>query len=332
MSRKEKELKSTGSENKLEVIGREDNGDVIVKHQLSGNICRIEDTFAEMFPMWVGRVLITATTEEWAMTSATAATGFAVSIIMSPAEAGIEKKVPPSETPDGRPGVIFQIYHTFGHGLKSQMLTRIGQCVMTCPTTAAFNAMVGEPVKKLKIGQSLSLFGDGYQKQDSLSGRKIWRIPVMEGTFIIENRFGVKRGVAGGNFLILAKDVDSGLASANAAANAIRKVDDVVLTFPGGVCRSGSKVGSMKYKMGASTNHPFCPTLRSITKDTQIPEGVTSVFELVINGLNLKSVQRAVAEGIKAAVEVPGVIKITAANYGGKLGPYKAVLKEVLNI
>ncbi len=154
----------------------------------------------------------------------------------------------------------------------------------------------------------------------------------MEGTFIIEDRFGVKRGVAGGNFLILAKDADSGLASATAAANAIRKVDDVVLTFPGGICRSGSKVGSMKYKMRASTNHQFCPTLRSTAKDTQIPEGVTSVLELVINGLNLKSVQRAVAEGVKAAVEVPGVVKITAANYGGKLGPYKAVLKEVLNL
>jgi formylmethanofuran--tetrahydromethanopterin N-formyltransferase len=331
MSPKEMKLKSTGSENKLEVIGKEGD-DFIVKHHPSGNICRIEDTYAEMFPMWVGRILVTATTEDWALTSATAATGFAVSIIMSPAEAGIEKILKKNETPDGRPGVIFQIYHTVGHGVKSQMLSRIGQCVMTCPTTAAFDAMTDQPVKKLKIGKSLSVFGDGYQKKDTLFGRNIWRIPVMEGEFIVESRFGVKRGVAGGNFLILAENIEAGLTAAQAAANAIQKVDNVVLTFPGGVCRSGSKIGSMKYKLGASTNHTFCPTLKNITEDSKIPEGVNSVFELVINGLDLKSVQRAVAEGITSAISNPGVVKITAANYGGKLGRFKAVLKEVLNL
>jgi len=331
MSRKETESKSIGSESKLKVV-RKEGSDLIVKVPDMEAFVKIEDTFAEMFPMWVGRVLVTAATEDWALTSATAATGFAVSIIMSPAEAGVEKIVQPSETPDGRPGAIFQIYHTFGHGLKSQMLTRIGQCVMTCPTTAAFDAMVGGPLKKLKIGKSLSLFGDGFQVKDSLADRKVWKIPVMEGEFILEEGFGVKRGVAGGNFLILARDSDSGLASAMAAADAIREVDGVVLTFPGGVCRSGSKVGSVKYKLAASTNHPFCPTLRGVAKDTQIPEGVTSVFELVINGLDLKSVQKAIAEGVKAAVSVPGVVKITAANYGGKLGPYKAVLREVLSL
>lgn len=331
MSQKEKESKSAESENKLEVIRKEGN-DFIVKHQTNGNICRIEDTFAEMFPMWVGRVLVTAATEYWALTSATAATGFAVSIIMSPAEAGIEKIVKKDETPDGRPGVIFQIYHTFGHGVKSQMLLRIGQCVMTCPTTAAFDAMSDKPVKKLNIGKSISFFGDGYQKKDTIGGKNVWRIPVMEGDFIVESRFGVKRGVAGGNFLILAENVNSGLAAAQAAANAIHKVDNVVLTFPGGICRSGSKIGSGKYKLSASTNHPFCPTLKDITEDTKIPDGVNSVFELVINGLDLNSVQRAVAAGITSAASITGVVKITAANYGGKLGRYKAVLKEVLNL
>jgi formylmethanofuran--tetrahydromethanopterin N-formyltransferase len=330
MSQKETESK-TGSENRLEVVGKEGN-DFIVKVPNRETFVKIEDTYAEMFPMWVGRVLVTAATEDWALTSATAATGFAVSIIMSPAEAGIEKIVKKNETPDGRPGVIFQIYHTFGHGVKSQMLSRIGQCVMTCPTTAAFDAMIDQPVKKLKIGKSISFFGDGFQKKDTLFGRKIWRIPVMEGEFIVESRFGVKRGVAGGNFLILAENSDSGLASAQAAANAIQKIDNVVLTFPGGICRSGSKIGSMKYKLGASTNHSFCPTLKDITEDTKIPNGVNSVFELVINGLDLKSVQRAIAEGITAAVSIPGVVKITAANYGGKLGRYKAVLKEILNL
>jgi len=331
MSQKETESKSTENVNRLEVVGKEGN-DFIVKVPNRETFVKIEDTYAEMFPMWVGRVLVTAATEDWALTSATAATGFAVSIIMSPAEAGIEKILKNNETPDGRPGVIFQIYHTVGHGVKSQMLSRIGQCIMTCPTTAAFDGMTDQPVKKLKIGKSLSVFGDGYQNKDTLFGRNIWRIPVMEGEFIVESRFGVKRGVAGGNFLILAENIEAGLASAQAAVNAIQKVDNVVLTFPGGICRSGSKIGSMKYKLGASTNHTFCPTLKNITEDSKIPDGVNSVFELVINGLDLKSVQRAVAEGITSAINNPGVVKITAANYGGKLGRYKAVLKEVLNL
>jgi len=296
------------------------------------NGVEIEETFAEMFPMWVGRILVTAANEEWALTSAQAATGFAASIIMSPAEAGVEKTVSATETPDGRPGAIIQVYHTFGYGLKAQMLTRIGQCVMTCPTTAAFNALTGQPAKLLRIGKSLSLFGDGFQSRGTVGDREVWRIPRMEGEFIIEDRFAVKRGVAGGNFLILARDQPSGLAAAKASVKAIRKVEGVVLTFPGGVCASGSKVGSLKYKLPASTNHPFCPTLRDVAKDTQIPLGVESVYELVINGLSLEAVQKAVAEGVRAATTVLGVVKITAANYGGKLGPYKAVLKEALSL
>jgi formylmethanofuran--tetrahydromethanopterin N-formyltransferase len=164
----------------------------------------IEDTFAEAFPMIVGRILITAENEKWAHVSANSATGFASSIIMSPAEAGIEGvTVPPNKTPDGRPGVNIQIWHRTGHEFKSQMLSRIGQCILTCPTTAAFDSIYGAK-KRLKIGRAIRLFGDGYQKKDTLGDRIIWRIPVMEGEFIIEDRFGVRRGVAGGNFLIMA--------------------------------------------------------------------------------------------------------------------------------
>ena len=331
MSRNERESGSTGSANELNVVERGD-GWFKVQNRQTGNICTIMDTFAEMFPMWVGRVLITAVTEEWALISAQAATGFASSIIMSPAEAGVEKTVPGSEAPDGRPGAIIQFYHTFGYALKAQMLTRIGQCVMTCPTTAAFNALTDRPAKLLRIGKSLSLFGDGFQQRGTVGDRKVWRIPRMDGEFIVEERFAVKRGVAGGMFLILAKDQPSGLAAAKASVEAIRKVDGVILPFPGGICASGSKVGSMKYKLPASTNHPFCPTLRDVVNDTQVPEGVRSVYELVFNGLNREAVQKAMAEGVRAATTVSGVVKITSANYGGKLGPYKAVLKEVLGL
>ncbi|MCD6464790.1 formylmethanofuran--tetrahydromethanopterin N-formyltransferase [Candidatus Bathyarchaeota archaeon] len=294
-----------------------------------GNV-EIEDAFAEMFRMWVGRALITAENEKWALTAAEVATGFASSIIGSPAEAGIERLIPASETPDGRPGALIQIYQRTRSELKKQMVARIGQCVMTCPTTAVFNALHGT-ARKLKVGRSLRFFGDGFQKRDEMYGRKVWRIPVMEGEFIVENSFGVKRGVAGGNFFIMAENLKSGLSAAEAAVEAIRKnVKGVILPFPGGICRSGSKIGSLKYKLPASTNHFFCPKLRDIVPDSKVPEGVNAIYEIVINGLNLKSVKKAMAEGIKAAANVPGVVKISAGNYGGKIGPIKVYLRDLL--
>ncbi|MEM2860228.1 MAG: formylmethanofuran--tetrahydromethanopterin N-formyltransferase [Candidatus Bathyarchaeia archaeon] len=290
----------------------------------------IEDTFAEMFEMWASRVLITAENEKWALTAAEVATGFASSIIGSPAEAGIERLVLASETPDGRAGALIQIYHRTRSELKRQMIARIGQCVMTCPTTAAFNALEGT-ARKLKVGRSLRFFGDGFQKFDEMYGRKVWRIPVMEGEFIVESSFGIKRGVAGGNFFIMAKDLKSGLAAAELAVETIRKnVREVILPFPGGICRSGSKVGSLKYKLPASTNHLYCPKLRGVVSDSQVPEGVNTIYEIVINGLSLESVKMAMAEGIKAAVKVPGVVRISAGNYGGRIGPIKVYLRELI--
>jgi len=290
----------------------------------------IEDTFAEVFPMIAGRILITADSEKWALTSARAATGFASSIIMSPAEAGIEGRVvPSSETPDGRPGVIIQIYHRTGHEWKMQMLGRVGQCVLTCPTTAAFDAMP-DAKKRIRIGRAVRMFGDGFEKKDVLASRNVWKIPVMEGEFIIEDRFGVRRAAAGGNFLIMADSHSSGLKAAEKAVEAILTVPGVVLPFPGGICRSGSKVGSKKYKLGASTNDPFCPKLRGLVADSKVPEGVGSVYELVFNGLTPGHLKRATAVGIKAAIQIPGVKKITAVNFEGKLGPVKISLREAL--
>ena len=296
------------------------------------NGVEIEDTFAEMFPMWVGRILITAENKKWALTAANVATGFASSIIMSPAEAGVEGLVPPEETPDGRIGTLIQIYHRTRRDLKNQMVLRIGQCIMTCPTTAAFNGLP-EAKRKLKVGRSIRLFGDGFQRKSMVGDRKVWKIPVMEGIFIVEDTFGVAQAVAGGNFLILAENRNSGLKAAEEAVNAIKNnVKGVILPFPGGVCRAGSKAGSLKYKLKASTNHPYCPVIRKLIPESKVPENVKSVYEIVINGLNLEVVKQAMAEGIKAAVKVPGVVKISAGNYGGRLGPYKAYLKEVLEL
>ncbi|MDH5459550.1 MAG: formylmethanofuran--tetrahydromethanopterin N-formyltransferase [Candidatus Bathyarchaeota archaeon] len=296
------------------------------------NGVEIEDTFAEMFPMWAGRVLITADNERWALTAAAAATGFATSVIMSPAEAGIEGIVPADRTPDNRVGVLIQIYNRNRFELKNQMILRIGQCIMTCPTASAFDAMPNAK-RKLKVGRSIRLFGDGFQRKGLVGNRKIWRIPVMEGDFIVEDAFGAAEAIAGGNFLIFTKDKSSGLRAAEEAVKAIKtKASEVILPFPGGICRSGSKAGSLKYKLKASTNHPFCPRLKTLIPDSRLPENVNCVYEIVINGLNIESIKRAMSEGIKAAASVLGVVRISAGNYGGKLGPYKAFLKEVLKI
>jgi len=295
-----------------------------------GTSVEIDDTFAEMFSMWVGRILITADSEKWALTAATVATGLATSVIMSPAEAGIEAMLPADKTPDNRVGAVIQVYNRNRFELKNQMILRIGQCIMTCPTASAFDGMPNAK-RKLKVGRSLRLFGDGFQRKGLVGSRKVWKIPVMEGDFVVEDSFGTAEAIAGGNFLILAKDRISGLKAAEEATKAIKtETSEVILPFPGGICRSGSKAGSLKYKLKASTNHPYCPRLRAIVADSQLPEDVNCVYEIVIDGLTVEAVKRAMRVGIKAATDVPGIVRISAGNYGGRIGPYKAFLKEIL--
>jgi formylmethanofuran--tetrahydromethanopterin N-formyltransferase len=319
------------TEKKLEIIGYDDKEKVFNVRSPAGNVLKIQDTFAEMFPLWAGRILITAENEKWAQIAANVTTGFATSVIMAPAEAATERFVPASETPDNRPGVLVQIYNRDRFELKHQLMERIGQCIMTCPTTTAFNGLLGKRV--LRVGSSLRYFGDGFQKKALVNGRKCWKIPVMEGNFIVEDGFGAQEAVAGGNFMIFAENQRAGLKSAEAAADAIRNyAPDVIMPFPGGVCRAGSKAGSLKYKMKASTNHPYCPTLRTLVPDSVVPEDVESVYEIVMNGLSLDAIKNAMKQGVVAAAATQGVVKISSGNYGGKLGPFKAFLKEAIGV
>jgi formylmethanofuran--tetrahydromethanopterin N-formyltransferase len=289
----------------------------------------IEDTFAEAFPIKVARVLITAANERWALEAAKEATGFGTSVIGCPAEAGIDKILTSEETPDGRPGVAIMICHFKKDGVKNQLLGRLGQCVFTAATTAMFNGLEAE--EKLPI--KLHFFGDGYEYEKEVGGRKVWGIPMMEGDFICEEEYGVKAGVAGGNFFILARDQMSALAAAENAVSAIRQVEGTITPFTGGVVASGSKPGSRKYKfMHATTNEKFCPTLRDKVEDSEIPEGVNGVYEIVINGVSEDAVKDAMRTGIKAAVKVPDLVKITAGNFEGKLGKYQFWLKDVLGL
>jgi len=292
------------------------------------NGVQIDDTFAEGFPIKAARVQITAVTERWALEAAREATGFGTSVIGCAAEAGIECIVDGSETPDGRPGVNILICNMGYKNLENSLLWRIGQCVLTAPTAAAFSGMP-EAEKKFDTGKKLSFFGDGYQKQAELYGRNVWKIPLMSGEFVIEQDFGAVDGVAGGNFLILGQNQMAALTAAEAAVSAIGKLKGSITPFPGGVVSSGSKVGS-KYKfLKASTNTAFCTSLREDGVCT-LTEDVSAVYEIVINGVNQEAVQVAMKAGINAACRVPGVLKITAANYEGKLGTHQFPLHVIL--
>ena len=294
------------------------------------NGVEIEDTFAEAFPIKISRVLITAATKRWAEIAATEATGFGTSVIMCPAEAGIERFATCEETPDGRPGVYIQICTFKFDALEHQLLERLGQCVLTAPTTAVFNGMP-EAEKQFNVGFKLKFFGDGMESQKEISGCKMHCIPLMEGDFLVEENIGAVSGIAGGNFFIFGDSQMSALTAAEVAVDAIRELEGTITPFPGGIVASGSKSGSNKYAkfMKATANERYCPTIRDKVPDTQIPADVKSVYEIVINGVNEDVIKKAMTVGIKAAVTVPGIKKISAGNYGGKLGKYQLKLHDL---
>jgi formylmethanofuran--tetrahydromethanopterin N-formyltransferase len=240
----------------------------------------------------------------------------------------VERELAEGEAPDGRPGVSVLLMTMGKDDLPKRLVERIGQTILTCPTTACFDGLPAAE-DRVGVGSALRYFGDGFQASKVVGGDRFWRIPVMEGEFLVQERFGMQKAIGGGNFLILAESADAALEAAEAAVAAIDPLPAVILPFPGGVVRSGSKVGSRRSKtMIASTNDAFCPTLRAVTP-TALPEGVNSVLELVINGLDAAAIEAAIAAGIRAACR-SGVRVITAGNYGGKLGPHHFHLRKIL--
>ena len=288
----------------------------------------IEETFAEAFTMRVARVLITARSPRWAREAALKFTGFATSVIGCKVEAGIELELAEGQTPDGRPGVSILVMTMGKDDMPKRLIERVGQTVLTCPTTACYDGLPQAP-DRVGVGSALRFFGDGFQASKVIGGERFWRIPVMEGEFLVQEKFGMQKGVGGGNFLILATSADAALAAAEAAADAMMAQPGVILPFPGGVVRSGSKVGSRRIKsMIASTNDAFCPTLRAVTK-SELPDGVNSVLEIVINGIDAEAISAAMRIGIDAACR-DGVVSISAGNYGGKLGPHHFHLRKIM--
>ncbi|MFW9783822.1 MAG: formylmethanofuran--tetrahydromethanopterin N-formyltransferase [Candidatus Heimdallarchaeota archaeon] len=301
--------------------------------ELNGVI--IEDEFCEAFGGFFTRILITAKNEKWARIAAQVATGYGTSTIHCDAEAGIDIFVPPEKTPDNRPGVIIMFFKTKKDEMSNVVMNRIGQCVLTCPTTACFDALDGSlaPEKEfeIKVGANLKFFGDGFQEK--IEGKypfETWKIPVMEGEFVVQSMAKVGKGVAGGNFLIIGKDQDSALEAAEKSIEAISNFSNVIAPFPGGIARSGSKVGSKYSFLNASTNHPLCPTLRGKIENSELNEEDNCVYEIILDGATEESIKAAMKIGIEAAVNVPGINRITAGNFGGKLGKFQYRLHEIL--
>ena len=290
------------------------------------NKVEIEDTFAEAFKMWGTRLIVTAANRQWALTAAQVTAGFATSVIGCGCEAGLERELSPEETPDGRAGVSILIFTPGRKGLEKQLTLRVGQGVMTCPTTACYNGL--ESAERVKLGAKLRYFGDGFQSSKLLDGRRFWRIPMMEGEFLLEESFGIQKAIGGGNFLILGESAETVLAAAEAAVEAMKQVKGVVMPFPGGIVRSGSKVGSQYKFLGASTNTAYCPTLRCLV-DSALPEGVNSVLEIVIDGLTEGAIEKATRVGVLAAC-LPGIVRISAGNYGGNLGQFHFHLHNIM--
>ncbi len=292
------------------------------------NGVNIKNNYAEAFGIKVTRLLVTAANQELAKVAATEATGYGTSVIGCPAEAGIDCYVPPTKTPDGRPGYAIMICNGSKKKLDHELLERIGMCILTAPTTAVFNLLEGD--EKLKTGFKLKFFGDGYEEKVEIGDKSMFAIPIMSGDFLVEEKFGYKEGVAGGNFFILADSQMSGLVAAQVAVDAIKSVEKTITPFPGGMVASGSKVGCNSYDfLDASTNEKMCVSLKEKGMESNIREDAHGVFEIVIDGEDEESVRSAMKAGIEAACTVSGVIEIDAGNFGGNLGAHKINLHDL---
>ncbi len=288
----------------------------------------VEDTYAEAFRSIYAEVLITARDRKWLDHCCHAVTGHASSTILCDSEAGVSRildgKSPGQETPDGRIGAIVQVHvprfrKDRETHLEKVLLARLSQNVLTCPTARCFNRL--DTVPYFKLGRKIAFFGDGHQFRDERYGTKGWVIPTMGGEFYLTRRFGFRDGIMGGNLWFMSTSEDASIEAAERAAEAVNQCDDCVLTFPGGIAASASKAGSRYSFLIASTYAEYCPTLKKKLGDqSRVPEGVQSIMEIVINGSSLPAVATATYAAIDAALGTPGLVRITAGNYGGRLG------------
>jgi formylmethanofuran--tetrahydromethanopterin N-formyltransferase len=287
----------------------------------------IVDTFAEAFRLRYARLLVTAHDEHWLAAALQAVCGYGTSVIGCDAEIGVERLIGQDETPDGRPGAEIMAFGFAAEGLGKAIGNRLSQCLLTCPTTAVFDGLPAA-TERTSLGGHVRFFGDGFEKTKLIDGRRYWRVPVMDGEFLVEETTGIDKGVGGGNFILQGRTLETALAAARRAVEAIALLPGVITPFPGGVVRSGSKVGSRYQALRASTNDAFCPALAGRVP-TELHADVACALEIVIDGCDETAVAAAMAAGIRAAVG-PGIIAISAGNYGGKLGKFHFHLRQVL--
>ena len=287
----------------------------------------IDDTFAEAFGMRYARLIVTAADEYWLDAALREFTGYSSSVIACDAETGIESRVSPDQTPDGRPGAAVLVFGFSTEALGKSVPNRTGQCLMTCPTTAVYDGLP-EAESKLPLGKKIRFFGDGFQKSKQVAGKRYWRIPVMDGEFLVCDTVGVEKGVAGGNLIIQSIKQADGLAAVRRATEAIWRLPGVITPFPGGCARSGSKVGSRYKGLVASTSDSYCPTLRGRV-ESKLHPSANCAYEIVVDGTSEKAVAGAMTAAMHAAAGA-GIVAITAGNYGGKLGKFQFHLRQLL--
>ena len=288
---------------------------------------RIADTFAEAFGLRYARLVVTAHDDHWLAAALAAACGYGTSVIGCDAEIGLEASLAPADTPDGRPGAAILAFAFNAESLAAAVGNRTAQCLLTCPTTAVFDGMP-EAEDRVPVGGHLRFFGDGFEKTKVIDGRRFWRVPVMDGEFLVEETAGVAKGVGGGNFILQGTSLDAALAAARRAVAAIAAVPGTITPFPGGVVRSGSKVGSRYAQLKASTNDAFCPGLVGRVP-TELSADAACALEIVIDGTDRDAVAAGMVAGIRAAAG-PDIPAISAGNYGGKLGKFHFPLRELL--
>jgi len=288
---------------------------------------RIAATYAEAFSLRYARLIVTAHDDHWLDAGLASLCGYGSSVIGCDAEIGVEGRIPAESTPDGRPGAGVLAFAFDAERLGKAVSNRTAQCLLTCPTAAVFDGL-DTAADRLPLGGHVRFFGDGFEKSKVVDGRRLWRVPVMDGEFLVEETVGVAKGVGGGNFILQGRSLDASLAAARRAVAAIATVPGTITPFPGGAVRSGSKVGSRYRALRASTNEAFCPGLVGRVP-TEIDPEASSCLEIVIDGIDRAAVAAAMAAGIRAAAggDLPA---ISAGNYGGRLGKYLLHLHEVL--
>jgi formylmethanofuran--tetrahydromethanopterin N-formyltransferase len=307
----------------------------------TGHRADVEDTYAEGFRSLFAEFLITARDRKWLDHAVRESTGNASSTILCDCEAGLDRYVGPGgdesvKTPDGRPGAVVQIHVPRFRkdrvaALEKSLLVRISQNVLPCPTARCFNLIDSDPYYKL--GRKVAFFGDGFQKRETRFDHKVWTIPTMGGDFVLDRRFGYLDGVMGGNLWFMGESEESAIAATERGVEAVNATPGAVMTFPGGIAASASRAGSRYSFLIASTYAEYCPTLRNEPGlETRLPDNVNSIMEIVINGRSLQTISDATQAAIAASVDSPGLVRITAGNYGGRLGKSFVWLKPELHL